>query len=126
MGLKFRRAGYTPAELRRAGVNLTELRGCGYSLADLRLAGFSDGSVSEANRALRSSISVGNLAFLPQINPSSGRTVYPKDTLTNLPLRHPLRLMTPMIREHTDLNVFPSPPATYAEKRQLLAAGASV
>jgi len=124
--LEFRRAGYTPAELRRAGVNLTELRSCGYSLADLRLAGFSDGSVSEVNRTLRNNISAGNLGLLPQCNPSSVRTVYPKDTLNHLPLRHPLRQMTPMIREHTDWNVFPPVPQSHAQKLHLLHAGASV
>jgi Ca2+-binding EF-hand superfamily protein len=121
--LEFRRAGYTPAELRRAGVNLVELRSCGFSLADLRLAGFSDGSVSEANRTLRSSISVGNLALLPQCNPMSSRMIYgPKDALKSLPVTHPLRLMTPLIRGHTDWNVFPDPP----RKPSLAAAGASM
>jgi len=116
--LDFRRAGYLPAELRRGGVNLTELRGCGFSLTDLRLAGFSDGAVSEVNRLLRNSISVGNLAMLPQRNPMTARTIYPKDTLKHLPVNHPLRLMTPMIREHTDWN----PP----QKKSLVSAGASV
>jgi Ca2+-binding EF-hand superfamily protein len=125
--LEFRRAGYASAELRRAGVTLSELRSCGYSLADLRLAGFSDGAVSEVNRKLRSTISVGNLGLLPQCNPSYVRTVYPKDTLSNLPLRHPLRQMTPMIREHTDWNVIPPVPATHAQRLQVLqAAGASI
>lgn len=124
--LEFRRAGYTPSEMRRAGVNLTELRSCGYSLADLRLAGFSDGSVSEVNRTLRSTISRGDFGVLPQCNPSSVRTVYPKDLVNHLPLRHPLRQMTPMIREHTDWNVFPPVPQGHAQKLHLLHAGASV
>lgn len=121
--LEFRRAGYTPMELRKAGVNLTELRGAGFSLAELRVAGFSDGSVSEANCALRSSISVGNLALLSQCNPTAERKIYgQKDALKTLPVTHPLRLMTPLIREHTDWNVFPDKP----QKRTLAAAGASL
>lgn len=120
--LDFRRAGYSAAQLRRAGVNLTQLRGCGFSLVDLRLAGFSDASVAEANRALRSSVSVGNLSLLAQCNPMSARTVYgPKDALKTLPTHHPLRLMTPLIRSHTDWNVFPEPP-----KSKLSVVGASV
>lgn len=123
--LDLRRAGYSATELRRAGVNLTELRSCGYSLADLRLAGFSDGSLSEANRTIRSTMCVGNLNLLPQCNPISSRKVYgPKDILKTLPGCHPLRVMTPLVREHTDFNVFPDPPG--ASKKSLAAAGASV
>lgn len=123
--LELRRAGYTASELRRAGVNLTELRGCGFSLADLRIAGFSDGSVSEANRAVRSTMSVGSLELLPQCNPTHARKIYgPKDLLKTLPVNHPLRVMTPLVREHTDWNVFPDPPQK--QKKALITAGASV
>jgi Ca2+-binding EF-hand superfamily protein len=124
--LELRRAGYTAGELRRAGVNLTDLRGCGYSLADLRLAGFSDGSVSEANRAVRSTMSVGNLGLLPLHNPALPRKIYgPKDMLKSLPVNHPLRVMTPLVREHTDWNFknhFPDAP----KKSSLSALGASI
>jgi Ca2+-binding EF-hand superfamily protein/ribosomal protein L13E len=121
--LDFRRAGYTSAELRRAGVHLTELRGAGFSLSDLRVAGFSDGAVAEANRMLRSSISVGNLGFLPQCNPVVARTIYgTKDFCKSLPVTHPLRMMTPLIRQHTDFNVFPDPP----QKKSLAFAGANM
>jgi len=120
--LEFRRAGFTPAELRRAGVNLTDLRSCGFSLADLRIAGFSDASVSEANRMIRTSISVGNLGLLPQRNPTSVRVIYgSKDALPSLleNPNHKLRLMTPLIREHTDWNVFPDRPKS-SQKPSLL------
>jgi len=103
-------------------VNLTELRSCGFSLADLRLAGFSDGSVSEANRLLRSSISVGDLGLLPQTKPNSRMIYGTKEALKSLPLNHPLRLMTPLIRGHTDYNVFPDLP----KKTSLVSAGNSI
>jgi len=122
--LEFRRAGYTPAVLRRAGVKCTELRACGYSLADLRLAGFSDGAVAETNRLLRTFISCGNLSLLPQNNPSSPRTMLGTgETLKALPFNHPLRLMTPLIREHTDWN---GPEGQRKAKSSLGAAGASI
>jgi len=126
--LDLRRAGYTAGELRRAGVNLTELRSSGFSLADLRLAGFSDSSVSEANRTLRSSVSVGNLGLLPQCNPKIARKIYgPKDMLKSLPTNHPLRVMTPLVREHTDWNIdhFPQKPKKPLTG-SLTAAGANI
>lgn len=108
--LELRRAGYTSTELRRGGVGVNELRSCGFSLADLRNAGFSDLALAKANKALRLSLSTGDLSVLPQQRPRSradfgkGRAGSTATGTTPLPCPWvvPPRQMTPQIREHTD------------------------
>uniref|UniRef100_A0A7S2GR34 Troponin C, skeletal muscle n=1 Tax=Alexandrium andersonii TaxID=327968 RepID=A0A7S2GR34_9DINO len=128
--LELRRAGYSAAELRRGGVGLNELRLCGFSLADLRNAGFSDLALVKANKALRYSLSAGDLSVLPQQRPAWrdggaagwGRAASSATGITPLPCpwQVPPRQMTPQIREHTDWRPRLSP------GKQLLAVGAQV
>ncbi|CAE8670302.1 unnamed protein product, partial [Polarella glacialis] len=113
-GLELRRAGYSAVELRRGGLPAAELRHCGFSLGDLRNAGFSAALLQETDRALRGSLSTGDLTMLPQRCPKPALTkmgsclssagfqmmkATPGGTSAWQPSH---RLLTPMIREHTD------------------------
>mmetsp|Transcript_16839 Transcript_16839/g.37777 ORF Transcript_16839/g.37777 Transcript_16839/m.37777 type:complete len:503 (+) Transcript_16839:2370-3878(+) len=95
--LEFRRAGYEATELRRGGVGPGELRRCGFSLPDLRRAGFSDPTLTEVNRTLHASMSVGDASILPQRR--APKAAAPADGSCTEGEHRPL---TSWIRSHTD------------------------